>query len=417
MNFKKDFPIFANNKWIVFLDSGASSQKPQSVIDSISHFLANDYANIHRWWYSLSERSEDLFEKSKQNVANFIWADSKEIIYGHNSTLCMNMLIQMLWSNNKIKKWDSVLLAINEHHANIVPWLILKKKYGIQIKYVSLDENYNLDMEDFKKKYTDDVKIISINHISNITWTINDLSQIKKILRKNTFWIVDGSQSVPHISIDIKEIGCDAFVFTGHKIMAMTGIWVLRMQRAHIQNLEPIRWWWDVIKSVKEQEFTRTDSAIKFEPWTPNIAWAISLFFAIEYIESIWWMWVIESHEYNLVSYFISKYDKFTSRFPDQINLIWKKSVQWRIGVFSIELKKNIWPRSLWDWLADENICVRVGWHCAHPFADYMNLEYGTVRVSLYLYNDETDIDKFFDSLRRFLIKFGDLPTDQDGLC
>jgi cysteine desulfurase/selenocysteine lyase len=206
-NFRADFPIFSNNQDLVFFDSTATSQKPKMVIDGISEFLSQDYSNIHRGMYDIAQNSEKLYKQSKEITAKVLNANSwKEVIYTFNSTYALNLLAQTLRKNNKLQKGDTVLVSIVEHHANVVPWLILKEEIGIKVEYVDVDENYNLDLEDFDKKYNESVKVISFTHVSNVTGQIFDLSEIGKRKRQDTIFVVDASQSVPHMKVDVQEI-------------------------------------------------------------------------------------------------------------------------------------------------------------------------------------------------------------------
>ena len=228
MDIKKDFPIFKHNPWLIYLDSTASSQKPSLVIDWIKNYLENNCSNIHRWLYDIAAKSEEIYVKSKKKIANLIWAESyKEIIYTYNSTYAVNLITWTLRYNKKLKSWDKVLLSIVEHHANIVPWLILKEEIWIEIKYVNVDENFNLDFEDFAWKYDDKVKVISMTHVSNITGQVFDLEKIWELKREDTLFIVDASQSIPHFKFDVKSLNADFLFFTWHNILVDTWIWVI----------------------------------------------------------------------------------------------------------------------------------------------------------------------------------------------
>jgi cysteine desulfurase/selenocysteine lyase len=206
-NFKADFPIFSNNPDLIFFDSTATSQKPKMVIDGITEFLSNDYSNIHRGMYDIAQNSEALYKQSKVKTAEVLNAPSwKEIIYTFNSTYALNLLSQTLRRNHKLVKGDTVLLSIVEHHANIVPWLILKEEIGINVEFVNVDSNYDLDFEDFEKKYNKSVKVISLTHVSNVTGQVFDLQRVGKLKRPDTIFVVDASQSVPHMKVDVQEI-------------------------------------------------------------------------------------------------------------------------------------------------------------------------------------------------------------------
>lgn len=221
---KSDFPLFQQHPEIVYLDNAASTQKPQLVIDGISSFLANDYANIHRGMYRLSESSELHYHESKQRVAQLLNCSAKEIIYSYNATYAINLLAQSLVNSKMLTKDDVVLVGLWDHHANSLPWMALSEMVGFQVEFFGLDEQYQIDRADFQSKYTDNVKVVACGQVSNVTGMIYDLQQIKTYLRPETFFLVDASQSVPNMQVDFQLLGADALVFTGHKMMASTGI-------------------------------------------------------------------------------------------------------------------------------------------------------------------------------------------------
>lgn len=400
-NFKKYFPIFANNPWLVFFDSWASAQKPGYVIDWVKQYLENDYANIHRGSYDLSERSELLYEDSKKKVADFINANSRvEISYTYNATYAMNLLATSLARSKQLVKWDKVLVLISEHHANVVPWLILKEEIWIELDFVMLDDNYEIDFEDFKKKLDDKVKIVSFAYVSNVTGTIFDLPKVNEILKKmknRPLFVIDASQAIQHFKVDVQALDCDYLVFTWHKIMAEWWIGVLYGKKELLKELRPsFSGWWS-INWVKKDSFQDAWLPSKFEMWTPNLNWAVSLLKALEFIESIGGYETLTNHENELVAYFLEKFKKY----EDKIELIWPKDEKNRVGVFSIKIKwMNQWDVS--DFMSEHNICVRAWHHCAEPFmTEYPKT--ATCRVSLYIYNDKEDINKFFIALDELL--------------
>lgn len=402
-DFKSDFPIFKNNPWLVFLDNAASVQKPSYVIEGIKHFLENDYANIHRGAYSLSERSEILFEESKKIIKEFIWAKyASEINFTYNSTYAMNLLTLSLKRSSKLKKWDKVLVSIVEHHANIVPWLILKEEIWIEIDYIDVKADYSLDIDDLKRKLTPDVKLVSLTYASNVTGQVFDLISASKIIRgknPNIIFIVDWSQAVPNFQVNVVALDCDYMVITGHKVMAETGIGVLYGKKELLKELTPWLGWWWAINWVHKQEYMPAWLPHRFEPWTPNIIWAVSFLRALEYIKSIWWYDTIIRNEEELIKYVLEKYSEFESR----VNIIGSKTWESRIWVFTFEIP-GINSSDVAEYMAENNICVRAGQHCTEPLMDMCNLK-STFRMSLYLYNTKEDIDKFFSVLEEYLTK------------
>lgn len=398
LNLKKDFPVFNNNPWLIYLDSTASTQKSYYVIDWEKEYLENYYSNIHRWMYDLAIKSEKLYDQSKKKVAQFLWADSyKEIIYTYNSTYAINLLVSSIRISNILKKWDKVLLSIAEHHANIVPWLMLKNELWIQLEFINVDKNFDLDFKDFEKKYDEKVKIISITHVSNVTWQIFDLEKIWKIKNENTLFIADISQSIPHIEVNIKKLNLDFTFFTWHKILADSWIWVLWWKKELLEKLNSSFSWWGSIWKVTQCDFTYWKLPYKFEPGTPNLTWSISLLRSLEYIEKIWWYKSIESIEDELIKYTLEKFN-----LRNKIKLIWSKKIENRLWVFSFIID---WIHSddIADIMAENNICIRAWKHCAHPLLDKLWI-YHSCRMSLYIYNTKEDIDNFFDILDNITI-------------
>ena len=393
-NRKKLFPIFHNNPELIYLDSAASTQKPQSVIDWVSNFVKNDYANIHRWLYSLSEKSEELYYESKCALAKLINCKANEIIYTYNSTYCFNLLAQALVNSWKLWKWDKVLLWIREHHSNILPRKTLSNLFWFEVDFINETENFEIDWNDFDKKFDNHVKVVSISHVSNVTWQIMQVEKIREKIWQDTFLIIDWSQSVPHIPVNIEELQCDALVMTGHKMMAQTWLWMLYLKHNRIKQLNPLILWWWTVKDVSTDSFSLQNNADKREAWTPNIIWAVSLLEAIKTIEEIWWMDSIREHEQSLVKELC---EWFKAR-EDNIQIVGSLKPENRVWVFSFIPKSNSNFNKLWDLFAERNICIRTGWHCAYPLHKSLNI-WWSARVSTYLYNTCEDIERFFEVL------------------
>lgn len=397
MSFKKDFPIFQNNPDLIYLDTTASSQKPSYVIEWICKYLWNSYSNIHRWLYDIAIDSEELYFDSKKKIAEFLWwVDYKEVIYTYNSNYALNILAQTFRLNNVLKAWDKVLISIVEHHSNVVPWLILKEEIWIEVEFVKVTENFDLDLEDFKAKYDEKVKVISLTQVSNVTGQIFDLETIWNLKREDTLFIVDASQSFPHFKVDVKKLNADFIFFTWHKVMADSWIWVLWWKKELLENYKPIFSGGWAINEVKESCFKSGSLPFRFEPGTPNMTWAVSLLKALQYIENIWWYKEIEKYENDLIKYSLQEFKK-----RPQIKLIWSLSEKNRVWVFSFYVD-GIHPLDIADELASENICIRAWQHCTEPFMDYLWVN-ASCRMSLYIYNDKSDIDKFFSVLDNIL--------------
>ncbi len=397
---KNDFPVFKNNPWLVFLDNAASTQKPQYVIDGVSEFVASSYANIHRWLYSLSEKSEEAYHHSKELVGELLNCKASEIIYSYNSTYWINLIAQSLVVSDILNAWDTVLLWIREHHANILPRQILAERKGFKIEFFNIDDQYEIDRKDFDQKYSDKVKVVSVAHVSNVTGKIYDVKKIQSKLRDDTFFLVDGSQSVPNFPVDVQDIGCDCLVFTGHKMLAYTGIGVIYLKKERIKKLVPIiRWWW-TIEDVSVEWHTLAGNSDKFEAGTPNIIGAVSLGKALEYIKSIWGMKKIREHEQALVHSFIHKLREKGRVESKKIEIIWPLTEKDRVAVFSFVLANNTNFNTIGEKFAEQNIAIRCGGHCAYPLHKRFKKS-GTCRMSAYIYNDETDIAKFFEILAK----------------
>jgi len=394
---KENFPIFKNNKELIYLDSTATTQKPSYVIDGIKEFLESDYSNIHRGAYSLAEKSEKLYEDSKKKMAEFIGVDNwREIIYSFNSTYASNILVNSLRRSNYFQKWDKVLISIVEHHANVVPWLILKEEIWIKLEYINVKKDFSLDFDDLEKKLDDTVKVVSLTHVSNVTGEIFDLGKVSQVLKKQKdkpLFIVDASQSVPHFKVDVEKIWCDAMFFTGHKFMADSGIWVLWWKKELLEDLKPAFSGGGAISKVSKTCFFDAGLPDKFEPWTPNLSWAVSLLRALEYIENIWGYEKLEEIEEKLTKYTLGKFQNFK-----WVKLIWGKNLQSRVWVFSF-IVEWIHSHDIADYLAENNICIRAWQHCAEPFMWELWINH-TCRMSLYIYNTIEDIDRFFEVLR-----------------
>jgi cysteine desulfurase/selenocysteine lyase len=391
---KNLFPIFGEHPYLVYLDNAASTQKPKTVIDWVSDFLKNDYANIHRWLYSLSERSEELYYESKCKLAELIDCKPSEIIYSYNSTYCINLLAQALVNSWKLWKWDKVLLWIREHHSNILPRKVLSKIFGFKIEFINEDKNYNIDRKDFEKKLDKKVKVVSLSQVSNVTGQIMEIEKIREKVWENVFFMVDWSQSVPHFPIEINQIKCDALIMTWHKMMAQTWLWMMYLKRELIKELDPLILWWWTVKDVSIDSFSLQNNADKREAWTPNIIWAVSLLKALEIIESIWWMGKVREHEKTLIEILCEWFKKR----KDKIRLIWNYEPHNRIWTFSFVIKNEKNFNKIWEIFSKNNICIRTWWHCAYPLHKSLNI-WWSARVSTYLYNTNQDIKKFFECL------------------
>lgn len=394
---KKDFPIFKTNPEVIFLDNASTTHKPQHVIDAVSHFVSQDYANIHRWSYDLAVRSEELYHRSKVRVSKLLSCSPDEIIYGYNATACANTLAQSLCFSWVLWEWDEVLLGIWDHHANIVPWQQLQKIFKFSIQFIWLCPDYSIDRDDFATKYTTKTKVVACSYVSNVTGHIYDIQKLSSLLREDTFFAIDASQAIPHFAVDVWEIWCDALFFTAHKLFAYTGLWVMYVSKNHIRTLQPMIGGGGSIVDVTVDGNELVRTVEKFEPGTPNIIGAISMWAALDYLDRIGGYTVLHQLQEPLIDALCTGFRDLW----DKVVLVWTPSSTGRIGVFSFSVPgKN--ALDIADALADKHICVRAGGHCAHPLLYHIDQK-SLIRVSVSLYNDMSDVERFFTVLREII--------------
>ncbi len=390
--YEKDFPILkqkVNRKRLIYLDNAATSQKPSQVIQAMNDFYEKDNANVHRGLHELSMRSSFAYEKAHEIVGNFINASEEEIIFTKGTTESLNLLAYTL--TKSLKKGDEIILTEMEHHSNIVPWTELAKEKGIKIKVIPL-KDYQLDLKKFKLLLTKKTKIVSLTHISNVLGTINPIKEIIKISHKyKALVIIDAAQSISHMKIDVKELDCDFLAFSGHKMFGPTGIGVLYGKKKLLEKLPPFQFGGGMIKEVSFNKTTFNDLPWKFEAGTPNIAEAIGLVKAIEYINKIG-LENIQAHNQELTNYAIERLSKIKD-----LKIIGPKDNQ--LGVISFDLK-DIHPHDVSEILNGEGIAIRSGNHCAMPLMNILKIQ-GTNRISLQIYNTTKDIDALIIALNK----------------
>ena len=389
---KSDFPIFRNSD-LVYLDSAATSQKPQVVLDTVNSVYTKSNANVHRALYSLGSISTEKYEKARNKVANFIGANSsKEIIFTSGATESLNLLAYSLGMNLNSK--DEILISEMEHHSNIIPWQQLSKRTGAKIKFIPITSDGELDLSEAKKFFNSNTKIVSITHISNVLGTINPIANLSSIAHEyGAIFIVDGAQGAAHKKVDVNNLGCDFYVFSGHKMLGPTGIGVLWGKFDLLNEMEPFMGGGEMIDKVTMTSATWNEVPYKFEAGTPNFVQAIGLGAAIDYLESIG-MDEITKTEEELTSYALGKLRKIN-------NIEIYGNARERIGVISFNIR-NVHPHDLAQFLNEYNIALRVGHHCAQPLLSKLN-KTSTARLSTYIYNDEKDIDKLCSALQEIL--------------
>lgn len=393
---KADFPMLArqiNGKRLVYLDSAATSQKPDAVIDAMDDYYRNAYASVNRGAYKIAAEATDLLENARRAVARFIGApNSHEIIFTKNATEAMN-LFAYSWGRANLAEGDAIVISEMEHHANIVPWQMLRNERGIEIRWIPITETGELDLSDLDR-LLDGAKLLSITAMSNVLGTLNPMRRLADAAHAaGAIMMADGSQYVPHLPTDVSELGVDAMIFTGHKMLGPTGIGVLWGTTELLEAMPPFLGGGDMIMQVTKDGFTTNVLPHKFEAGTPNIAEIIGLGAAVEYLERIG-MEAVREHEVSLTAYAMRT---LKERFGDDITVHGPAEPAARGGVLSIAYK-DVHPHDLSQVLDQHNVCVRAGHHCAKPLMQVMGVN-ATARASVHLYNDEADIDVLADSL------------------
>ena len=393
MNYKEDFPILKDEK-IAYLDSGATTQKPISVIESVDNYYKTFNANPHRGAYSISVKATEVYDNAHEKVAQFINAkDWQEIAFTKNATEALNVIAYSYGLNN-LKQGDEIVLSILEHHSNLVPWQYIAKKSGATLKYMYIDENYEIPEEEIYNKITDKTKIVGITHVSNVTGTIVDIEKIVKYAHeKGAITIVDLSQSIPHMKIDVQRIDTDFAVFSGHKMLAPMGIGVLYGKKDLLLNMDPFLRGGDMIEYVYEQDTTFAELPMKFEAGTQNVGGAIGLVSAIEYIEKIGY-YKIQEIEKEVISYAKQELEKL-----DFIDLYYTKNEKNHTSVISFNVK-GVHPHDIATILNSENVAIRSGNHCAQPLMRFLKTD-STCRASFYFYNTKEDVDRLIQGLKK----------------
>ena len=391
---RRQFPIFENNPDLIYLDSGATSQKPRTVMDAIKEFYEKHNANIHRGIYSLSIRSTEIYEKSKEKVAHFINARSpREIVYTKNATEALNLVMYSLM--DRVKEGDEIVITISEHHANLVPWQQLAKRKNAVLKYIDVDDEGRLNLKDAKEKITRKTKIVALNHVSNVTGVIHPVEEVIEMARGvRAITIVDACQSAPHIPVDVQRMGANFLAFSAHKMLGPTGIGVLWGREELLKEIDPFLFGGDMIERVDLYESTWNDIPMKFEAGTPPIAEAAGLSAAIDFLSEIG-MGNVFQHEREIVDYLL---DKLLSM--DHITLYGPKDNSDRIAIFTFNVK-GLHAHDVAHFFDYKNIAVRSGHHCAQPLLRRLGAEnLSTVRASFYIYNDSSDADALVEALK-----------------
>ena len=396
-DFFKDFPtlnIETNGKRIVYLDSGATTQKPQVVIDAIDNYYKTSNANPHRGAYALSVAATDAYDEARAKVKNFI--NSKyveEIIFTKNATEAFNLLARS-YGMTYINEGDEIVIAISEHHSNLIPWQQVAKAKGATLKYMYTNENGELTEEEVKSKITEKTKIVSIAQVSNTLGTINPIKEIAEYAHsKGAIVIVDGAQSVPHMKVDVRDLDADFLVFAGHKMLAPMGIGVLYGKKDLLEKMPPLMFGGDMVEYVYEQETTFNVLPYKFEAGTQNVEAAVGLSKAIDYLNEIG-MDNVEKIEKDLMAYALEEMLKLP-----YVTIYGPKEADKKGGVLSFSID-GVHPHDVASIFDTFGVCIRAGNHCAQPLMRYMGIN-ATSRASIYLYNTKEDIDSLLEAVKK----------------
>ena len=393
---KKDFPILdqqVNGHRAVYLDSAASSQKPTAVLAAMTEYYETTHANVHRGVYSWAEEATARYEASRGKVRRFIGARSdREIIYTKNVTEAIN-LVSNSWGRANLRPGDAVLLTEIEHHANLVPWLMLKDQLGIELRYLPLGEDGHLDLSDLDR-LVDGVKLVGVTAMSNVLGTITPVARIAEAAHAaGALVLVDGAQYVPHLTTDVEALGADFFAFTGHKMLGPTGIGVLWAKEELLEAMPPFLGGGDMIRDVRLDGFTPNELPWKFEAGTPPIAEAIGLGVAIDYLAALG-MDAVRRHEVETTAYAMRT---LTERHGDRLTIHGPSEPDQRGGVLSFAFA-DLHPHDISQVLDSHGVCVRAGHHCAKPLMRKLGVG-ATARASFYVYNDAADVDALSEAL------------------
>lgn len=399
-NIKNDFPIFTKAKlkdksW-VYLDSAATTQKPKQVISAVTDWYEQYNANIHRGVYELSEKATQKYEESRQKVADFIGSDSaRQIIFTRGTTEGINLVAQA-WGRENLKPGDTIMLTEMEHHANIVPWQQLAKEKGLKIRYWPIDKDGKLILSNLEEEFKD-VKLVSLVYVSNVLGTINPVSEIINQAHKRDIPVLlDAAQAVGHLPVDVDKLDVDWLAFSGHKMLGPTGIGVLYVKQDRFKEMGVYQTGGDMIKHVTYEDSTFASPPTKYEAGTQNMAGAIGLAAAVDYLNKLDMDKVVR-HDKMMVAYAFGEMQKI----PEVIIYGPKDD---RAGVITFTVK-GIHAHDLATLFDEQSICIRAGHHCAQPLHDKLGIS-ASARVSFYIYNDKQEVDYFIKALREIIKKW-----------
>ena len=397
---RKDFPFLEAENGenpLVYFDNASTTQKPIQVLNKLDQFYRKSNANVHRGVYRLSQRATDAYENARKKIAGFINAkDDRSIIFTRGTTESIN-LVAYAWAQQQLKPGDEILVTEMEHHSNLVPWQITAERTGAVLKYIPLNEDLELDLEKPEKYFTPKTKVFALIHKSN---TLGKLNPVQKLIRHaktvGAITVVDGAQSVPHTTVDVQQLGCDFFAFSGHKMLGPTGVGILFGKPELLESMEPFQSGGEMIEKVTMTHSTWNDIPWKFEAGTPNIAQAVGLGKALDFLQNIS-MKKVEEHIGELTEYGMKKLNEING-----VRIYNKKNTHGGIISFNVD---GVHPHDLAQFLDQDNIAIRTGHHCTQPIMKKLGVS-GTARISFYIYNTKEEIDKLCGCMKSTLNYF-----------
>ncbi|AIS60729.1 cysteine desulfurase [Listeria ivanovii] len=400
---RADFPILAqeiNEKPLAYLDNAATSQKPKQVIRALTHYYEFDNANVHRGVHTLAARATDAFESARAKVAKFIHArEVAEIIFTRGTTSAINLVVDS-YGNTNIEAGDEIVISYLEHHSNLIPWQQLAKRKGAVLKYIELEEDGTISIEQAEKTITEKTKIVALAHVSNVLGTITPIKEIAALAHKvGAVILVDGAQAVPHMEVNVVDLDADFYAFSGHKMMAPTGIGVLYGKRELLEKMEPTEFGGEMIDFVELYDSTWKELPWKFEAGTPIIGGAIALGAAIDYLAAIG-IDTIHTYEQELVSYAIEQMSML-----EGITIYGPTDASKRCGLVTFNIE-GAHPHDVATILDEGGVAIRAGHHCAQPLMKWLDVS-STARASFYIYNTKEEIDALIEGLKLTKEYFG----------
>jgi cysteine desulfurase/selenocysteine lyase len=403
---RSDFPIFQRTfggpggRALIYLDSGASSQKPQVVIDAQAEHLRNHNANVHRGVYALAQEADAAYDQARERVAAFVGGQARTTIFTKNATEAIN-LVAYSWGRANVNAGDAVLITQMEHHANLVPWQVLCRERGAELRYLEVDAHGELSLEQLDAELArGDVRLVAFAHVSNVLGTINPVAEMTARIRAaGAVSLIDGAQAVPQLPVDVERIGADFYAWTGHKTLGPTGIGVLHGREELLEQMQPFLTGGDMIASVDFQETTWNELPYKFEAGTPPISEAVGLGAAVEYLSALG-MENVREHERALTAYMLERLAEVQG-----LRVVGPPSAERRGGLASFTIE-GIHPHDIAELVDRGGVCIRAGHHCAQPLMRCLGVG-ATARASVGVYNDRADIDALIDALQAGREVFG----------